>query len=76
MEVEATLPSNSSLPPADTTTPDPSKDPLMQLTKKTSDEETVLTRGRHGPRPSKLLNQPIVRDLTLIFLFQSTEELS
>jgi hypothetical protein len=32
-----------------------------------TDEETVLTRGSNGPRPSKLLNQPIARDLTLKF---------
>jgi hypothetical protein len=77
MEVEATLPSNSSPPPTDTTTPDPIAVSNNAVDDEDiSDEETVLTRGSNGPRPSKLLNQPIARDLTLNFLIQSTEELS
>jgi hypothetical protein len=73
---EATLPSNSSPPPTDTTTPDHIAVSNNAVDDEDiSDEETVLTRGSNGPRPSKLVNQPIARDLTLKFLFQSTEEL-
>jgi hypothetical protein len=72
----STLPSNSSPPPADHH-PDPIAVSTNAVDEEDiSDEETVLTRGSNGPHPSKLLNQPIARDLTLKILFQSTEELS
>jgi hypothetical protein len=41
-----------------------------------SDDETVTTRRSNGPRSANSRDQPVVRELTLKFLFQSSQELS
>jgi hypothetical protein len=41
-----------------------------------SDDETVTTRGSNGPRNAHSRDHPAARELTLKFLFQSSQELS
>jgi len=84
----AVAPANDQVvsPPADTTSPSPSpalvppvaneSNPTDMEEDDISDDATVVTSGTGRSRPATPIGQPLVREITLKFLMQSTSNLA